>query len=85
MNDYQEPELPPEELPLGERPESEHPPDERRGSELFGLPAMIFLVAIVAVIKGLVTENLGFTIVGLVAAFGVLLAIGLSMTIAKRG
>jgi hypothetical protein len=71
-------------LTPGERPASEYPPDERRGSELFGLPAMIFLLAIAAVVKGLFTSSLGFTIVGLVAAFGVLLAIGLAMTIAKR-
>jgi predicted permease len=69
---------------VDERPESERPEDERRGSELFGLPAMIFLLAVVAVVKGMVTGNLGFTIVGLVAAVGVLFAIGLAMTLAKR-
>ncbi len=46
---------------------------------------MILLVAIAAVIKGIVTQQLGFTIVGAVVAAGIFAAIGLAMTIAKRG
>ncbi len=67
------------------RPESEPPVEERRFVEFFGLPAMILLVAIAAVIKGIVTQQLGFTIVGAVVAAGIFAAIGLAMTIAKRG
>ncbi len=69
---------------LEERPESEPLPDDRRYSELFGLPSMILIFALVAVVKGILTENLGFTIVGAVVAGGVSVWIGLSMTIAKR-
>ncbi len=72
-----------EELP--ERPESEPLPEERRYTELFGLPAMILIVALVAVVKGIVDQQLGFAIVGAFVSVGVLLAIGLAMTIAKRG
>ncbi len=69
---------------LAERPESEPLPEERPYTELFGLPTMMLLIAVVAVIKGLVTAQAGFTIVGAVVAVGILLAIGFSMTIAKR-
>ena len=72
----------PTELP--ERPESEPMPEERRYTELFGLPTMMLLIALVAFGKGLYTGNLGFTIVGAVVAVGILLAIGFSMTVAKR-
>jgi hypothetical protein len=67
-----------------ERPESEPLAEERRYTELFGLPAMILVFALIAVIKGIVTENLGFTIVGAVVAGGVFVLIGFAMTIAKR-
>jgi hypothetical protein len=69
---------------LAERPESEQFPEERPYTELFGLPAMIFLIALVALIKGIFEQQLGFTIIGALACGGVLLSIGLSMTIAKR-
>ena len=58
--------------------------EERPGSEFFGLPAMIFIFAVIAMLKGILDENLGFTIVGAVVAVGSLLAVGFSMTIAKR-
>lgn len=74
-----------EDLPeLPERPESEHPPDERPYTELFGLPMIMLLVALVAMIKGLVEGSAGFAIVGAVVAGGVLLAIGYAMIVAKR-
>jgi hypothetical protein len=73
-----------EQTELQERPESEPPVEERPYTQLFGLPAMILLFALIAVIKGIVTENLGFTIVGAVVAGGVFVVIGLAMTIAKR-
>lgn len=69
---------------LEERPESEQLPDERRYTELFGLPSMVLIFATVAVVKGMLTGNVGFTIVGAVVACGVLLVIGFSMTVAKR-
>ena len=72
----------PTELP--ERPESEPLAEERPYTEFFGLPAMILVFALIAVIKGIITENLGFTIVGAVVAGGVFVVIGLAMTIAKR-
>lgn len=58
--------------------------EERPGSSFFGLPAMMLALALVAVIKGVAEENLGFTIVGAIVAAGIFLAIGLAMTIAKR-
>ncbi|HEY0523864.1 MAG TPA: hypothetical protein VGD08_10770 [Stellaceae bacterium] len=67
-----------------ERPESEPPIEERRFVEFFGLPAMILLFALAAVIKGIVDQQIGFTIVGAVVAAGIFAAIGLAMTIAKR-
>lgn len=67
-----------------ERPESEPLPDERRGSELFGVPAMVLLLAVVAMVKGAFEDNLGFVLVGAVVVLGTLLAVGYSMTIAKR-
>jgi hypothetical protein len=67
-----------------ERVESEPLPEERAGTELFGLPMMLFILALVAVVKGLITDNSGFTIVGAVVAGGIFLAIGFSMTVAKR-
>jgi hypothetical protein len=67
-----------------ERPESEPPREERPYTELFGLPAMILVFALIAVAKGILTGNLGFTIVGAVVAGGVLLVIGFAMTIANR-
>ncbi len=67
-----------------ERPESEQLPEERPYTELFGLPAMMLIFALIALFKGIATENTGFTIVGAVVAIGILLAIGFSMTIAKR-
>jgi hypothetical protein len=73
-----------EQTELQERPESEPPVEERPYTQLFGLPAMILLFALIAVVKGIVTENLGFTIVGAVVAGGVFVVIGLAMTIAKR-
>lgn len=69
---------------LPERPESEQLPEERRYTEFFGLPAMIFLFALIALVKGILEGQLGFAIVGGAATVGVLLAIGLAMTIAKR-
>lgn len=69
---------------LEERPESEQLPEERRYTELFGLPAMMLAIALVALVKGIVTAQAGFTIVGAVVTAGILLAIGFSMTIAKR-
>jgi hypothetical protein len=69
---------------LGERVESEPAVEERRGTELFGLPMMLLIFALIAVVKGLITGNKGFTIVGAVVAGGIFLAIGLAMTIAKR-
>jgi hypothetical protein len=76
-----EPTEPPE---LPERPESERLPDERPYTELFGVPAMILIFALIAVFKGIATNNLGFTIVGAVVAGGVFVWVGLAMTIAKR-
>lgn len=73
----------PTELP--ERPESEPLPEERRYTELFGLPAMVFAFALIAMLKGVLENELGFAIIGGLACVGVLLAIGLAMTIAKRG
>jgi hypothetical protein len=67
-----------------DRPESEPLAEERPYTEFFGLPAMILVFALIAVIKGIVTENLGFTIVGAVVAGGVFVLIGFAMTIAKR-
>jgi hypothetical protein len=67
-----------------QRPESEPPVEERPYTELFGLPAMLLVFALIAVVKGLITGNAGFTIVGVVVALGIFLAIGLAMTIAKR-
>jgi hypothetical protein len=67
-----------------ERPESESMPDERRYTELFGLPMMILIFALIAVVKGIVDEQLGFTIVGAVVAGGVFVAFGFSMSIAKK-
>ena len=67
-----------------ERVESEPLPEERRGTELFGLPMMLFIFALIAVVKGLITGHTGFTIVGAVVAGGIFLAIGFSMTVAKR-
>jgi membrane associated rhomboid family serine protease len=69
---------------LGERVESEPAAEERRGTELFGLPMMLLIFALIAVVKGLITGNTGFTIVGAVVAGGIFLAIGLAMTVAKR-
>ena len=69
---------------LGERVESEPAVEERPGTELFGLPMMLLIFALIAVVKGLITDNAGFTIVGAVVAAGIFLAIGFSMTIAKR-
>lgn len=80
-----DPAQPPVDPELPERPESEPLPEERRCTELFGLPAMILILALVAVVKGILDEQLGFAIVGAVVSVGVLLAIGLAMTIAKRG
>jgi len=76
--------LPEDPTELEERPESEPIPDERRYSELFGLPTMLLLFALLAFFKGAATGNVGFTIVGAVVAVGILLAIGFSMKIAKR-
>ena len=45
---------------------------------------MLLIFALIAVVKGLITGNKGFTIVGAVVAGGIFLAIGLAMTIAKR-
>jgi hypothetical protein len=67
-----------------ERVESEAMPEERAGTELFGLPMMLFIFALIAVVKGLITGNKGFVIVGAVLAAGIFLAIGFSMTVAKR-
>jgi hypothetical protein len=70
-------------LAPGERPASEYPPDERRGSGLFGLPAIIAILVVGAATKT-VTGPGGFVL----AAAGILilfLVIGLAMTIAKRG
>ena len=64
--------------------ESESLPEERPGTELFGLPMMLFIFALIAVVKGLITGNNGFTIIGAVVAGGIFLAIGFSMTIAKK-
>ena len=69
---------------LGGRVESEPAVEERPGTELFGLPVMLLIFALIAVVKGLITGNKGFTIVGAVVAGGIFLAIGLAMTIAKR-
>ena len=74
---------PPDPPEPDERPESEPLPEERRFTELFGLPAMVLLIALVAVGKGIADHQLGFAIVGAVVALGVLFAIGLAMTIAK--
>ena len=68
----------------GERVESEPAVEERPGTELFGLPMMLLIFALIAVVKGLITGNTGFTIVGAVVAGGIFLAVGLAMTIAKR-
>lgn len=68
----------------GERVESEPLVEERAGTELFGLPMMLLIFALIALVKGLITGNIGFTIVGAVVAGGIFLAIGFAMTIAKR-
>jgi hypothetical protein len=81
----QDPAQPPDPSELPERPESEPMPEERRYTELFGLPAMLLVAALVAVVKGIIDQQLGFAIVGAVVSVGVLLAIGLAMTIARRG
>ncbi len=67
-----------------ERVESEPLVEERPGTELFGLPMMLFIFALIAVVKGLITGSAGFTIIGAIVAGGIFLAIGFSMTIAKR-
>ena len=67
-----------------QRVESEPLVEERPGTELFGLPMMLFVLALIAVVKGLITGSAGFTIIGAVVAGGIFLAIGFSMTIAKR-
>ena len=69
---------------LAERVESEPPIEERSYTEAFGLPMLLFAFALVAVVKGLIDGNEGFTIVGAVVAGGIFLAIGFSMTVAKR-
>ncbi len=69
---------------LGERVESEPAVEDRPGTELFGLPMMLLIFALIAVVKGLITGNTGFTIVGAVVAGGIFLAIGFAMTVAKR-
>jgi threonine/homoserine/homoserine lactone efflux protein len=65
-----------------ERPESEPPVDERHGSALFGVPAMIAILVVAA------AASISHSVFGaILAAGGVLLlflAIGLAMTIAKR-
>ncbi len=74
-----------EDLPeLPERPESEPLPEDRPYTELFGLPTIMFLIALFAMLKGIYEGSAGFTIVGAVVAGGVLLAIGFSMVVAKR-
>ncbi len=70
--------------PPEERVESEPLPEERAGTELFGLPMMLFVFALIAVVKGLITDNSGFTLIGAIVAGGIFLAIGFSMTVAKR-
>jgi hypothetical protein len=67
-----------------ERPESESLPDERPWTVILGLPSLILLLALVAVIEGIADQNLGFAIVGAVVAVGVLFAIGYSMIVANR-
>jgi hypothetical protein len=67
-----------------ERPESEPFPEERRYTELFGLPMMILIFALIAVVKGIIDDEVGFTIVGAVVAGGVFVAFGFSMSIAKK-
>jgi hypothetical protein len=57
--------------------------EERSGSEFFGLPAMIFIFAVIAMLKGILEENLGFTIVGAVVAVGSLLAIGAGASLSR--
>jgi len=69
---------------LGERVESEPAVEERPGTELFGLPMMVLVFAMIALVKGLITGNTGFTIVGAVVAGGIFLAIGFAMSVAKR-
>jgi hypothetical protein len=78
-----EPELQDPAEPEG-RVESEPLMEERPGTELFGLPMMLFIFGLIAVVKGLITGNTGFTIIGVVVAGGIFLAIGFSMTIAKK-
>jgi hypothetical protein len=69
---------------LGERVESEPLAEERPWTELFGLPMMVFIFALIAVVKGLITGSVGFTIVGGIVAAGTFVLIGFSMTVAKR-
>jgi hypothetical protein len=58
--------------------------DDPWWSELLGVPAMVFVLALVALVKGLITENIGFTIVGAVASFGLFVFVGLAMATANR-
>jgi hypothetical protein len=53
-------------------------------AELVGVPAMIFVLGIVALVKGLLTENIGFTIIGAIVSFGVFVFVGLAMATANR-
>jgi hypothetical protein len=75
---------PPQPPDLPERPQSEPLPEERGWTAFLGLPSLILVLAILALVKGIAEQNLGFAIMGAVVAVGVLLAIGYSMTIANR-
>ena len=58
---------------LGERVESDPATEERPGTELFGLPMMLFIFALIALVKGLITGSAGFTIIGAIVAGGIFL------------
>jgi hypothetical protein len=66
-----------------ERPESESPVDERSGSAWFGLPAMLAYAVIIAALT--TATSLIAVVYAVVGVLVLLLAIGLAMTIAKRG
>ena len=58
------------------------PMEERRGSAWFGLPAMLGVAVVVAVLSAV--EGLGGLIIAAVAVLVLFLVIGLAMTLADK-
>jgi hypothetical protein len=78
-----EPMVPDEPLLSEERPESEPLVDERSGSVWFGLPAMLaYAVIIAALTTATSLIAVVYAVGGVIVLF---LAIGLAMTVAKKG